>query len=120
MNADDGQPGEATPPEPQYLTVEQCRATLPIKISRRQVVNYIKKAGPDYYLEHRRQLFLTPEQWRAVVALTMRPGGPRRARKVKLSPPSAVPEPPDKAFERVQALIAKMERERKDRQRSGG
>jgi hypothetical protein len=50
---------------PKFLSVEECRASLPIKISRRMVVNYIRAAGPD---EHRRQLFLTPQQWAAVAA----------------------------------------------------
>jgi hypothetical protein len=61
-----------------FLTVEQCRASLPIKISRRALVRYIRAAGPGFYQEHRRQLFLTPEQWAAVVA-TIRPPGRRAA-----------------------------------------
>jgi hypothetical protein len=54
-----------------FLNVDQCRASLPIKISRREVVRYIKAAGPEFYQAHRRQLFLTPAQWMAVVQ-TMR------------------------------------------------
>src|SRR6476660_9171872 len=53
---------------PRFMSVEECRKSLPIKISRRMVVNYIRAAGPEFYQEHRRQLFLTPEQWAAVVA----------------------------------------------------
>jgi hypothetical protein len=61
-----------------FLTVEQCRASLPIKISRRALVRYIRAAGPGFYQEHRRQLFLTPEQWAAVVA-TIKPPERRAA-----------------------------------------
>jgi hypothetical protein len=68
MSADDDNRAKA----PVFLTVEQCRQSLPIQISRKEVIRYIKAAGPDFYQEHRRQIFLTPEQWTLVVK-TMRP-----------------------------------------------
>jgi hypothetical protein len=76
-----------------FLNVEQCRASLPIKISRREVVRYIRAAGPEFYQEHRRQIFLTPEQW-AVVVATIRPPGARHR-----------PPPAEEAYERAKRKL---------------
>lgn len=88
--------GGANPQQVRYLTVEECRATLPIKISRREVVRYIRAAGPDFYQEHRRQMFLSPEQWAAVVT-TIHPPGAFTRRSWK--------SPSEKVFDKAQALL---------------
>jgi hypothetical protein len=65
----DAPPPEEPAPEEStrmFMSVNECRASLPIKISRRAVVSYIRAAGPEFYQEHRRQLFLSPTQWKEV------------------------------------------------------
>src|SRR5262249_32392908 len=89
--------------QPEFLSVEQCRASLPIRISRRKLVEYIRTAGQDYYQEHRRQLFLTPQQWQ-VVAAGIKPcskssGGGRRA------PFKSSVHSPESAYAKAQALF---------------
>jgi hypothetical protein len=84
---------------PKFLSVDECRASLPIKISRRMVVNYIRAAGPALYQEHRRQLFVTPEQWLAIVAKMMNPHKHWSTSRVR---PSSVLSPED-AYERARA-----------------
>jgi hypothetical protein len=66
-------------------------------------VRYIKAAGPDFYQEHRRQIFLTPEQW-AVVVKTMRPKevGRRRPRAAEIAYQKAL-----EAIEQAKAREAK-------------
>ncbi len=85
-----------------YMSVEQCRASLPIAISRREVTGYIRAAGPDFYQEHRRQLFLSPQQWAAVVN-TIKPRGTRKGPRATRS--SALP--PEAAFRKAQAMLRK-------------
>ena len=45
------------------MSVADCLAQLPIRMSRRALVQHIKGGGVDTYQEWRRQIFLTPEQW---------------------------------------------------------
>src|SRR5262249_401202 len=88
---------------PRFLSVEDCRRSLPIRVSRRALVRYIKAIGPQYYQEHRRQIFLTPEQWKVVAAsikCSRSSGAGRRAsfRSQVLSP--------ERAFARARELLA--------------
>jgi integrase len=45
------------------MSVSDCLARLPIRMSRRALIHHIKGGGLDSYQEWRRQIFLTPEQW---------------------------------------------------------
>jgi hypothetical protein len=54
------------------MSVEDCRRSLPIKISRRSLAQIIRSAGPEFYQEWHRQIFVTAEQW-AVIATGIKP-----------------------------------------------
>jgi hypothetical protein len=97
-----------------YMTVEDCRKSLPIRISRRKVVEYIRAAGPEYYQEHRRQIFLTREQWAVVVAgIRLTPCSKSRSAGGKASFKSSERVAGD-VFTRVQARLANLTRKPSD------
>jgi hypothetical protein len=45
------------------MSISDCLALLPIRMSRRALIRHIKGGGFDTYQEWRRQMFLTPAQW---------------------------------------------------------
>jgi hypothetical protein len=98
---------------PKLLSVQDCLAELPIKMAKRSLVQIIRAAGPDYYQEWRRQLFLTPEQWAVVVAGIKPPcsksSGAGRGASFKSSVGTLSPEA---AFEKARALCPSPTRKR--------
>jgi hypothetical protein len=89
-------------PDPRFLTVKQCLARFPIRISERSFRQLIRKTGA--YHEWRRQLFLTEADFQVVLE-HMRPRRPTprpRMRRLSIDPTAE-----------VLALIQKKKDERK-------
>jgi hypothetical protein len=112
-NQQESEPGK---PTPMFMTVMECRATLPIRMSRRSLVGIIKAAGPEYYQEWRRQLFLTPDQWAAIATRIKAPCSrlPRGGRRASFKTPIRDLSP-EEAYARALALTQESMPRRKAR-----